>query len=432
MPKYHLATYGCQMNEFDSEVIAAVLEDLGYTSTPQINQADLIIFNTCAVRENADLKVYGRISQLKALKDSNPNLGLIVCGCLPQKDGQAFQKRFPYVDLVIGTHSLANLKQILLHWLKERKPLSALNGKSSNFNLKVKRTSPFSAWLPVSAGCDCACSFCIVPYVRGTLHSRPLDEIAAEAEELAAQGYLEITLLGQNVNRYGYDLRPRRSFAELLQALNKITGLRRIRYTSPHPKNFSAELIEALTLPKMCRHIHLPLQAGDNEVLKRMRRGYTREDFLNLVLKLREKLPDLSITTDIIVGFPGETEPHFQNTLALVQEVQFDNAFMFAYSPRFPTPAALLPEQVPQEEKMQRLYRLIELQNKISEQKNQALSGKTFEVLVEGLSKKDRAKLTGRTNNNKIVVWQGNPETIGKIIEVKITQGHLWGLEGEV
>jgi tRNA-2-methylthio-N6-dimethylallyladenosine synthase len=431
MQKYFLITYGCQMNVYDSEALAAVLEEVGYQPAITVNEADLIVFNTCVVRENADLKLYGRVSQLKALKDINPKLGLIVCGCLAQRDGRAFQKRFPYVDIVIGTRDLSDFKNHLQNWLSTRKPVAALDEEIRSFNLPLKRASKFSAWLPVSAGCNCACSYCIVPYVRGKLQSRSLNDIVTEAQKLGEQGYMEITLLGQNVNHYGSDLRPRESFAELLKLLNNLENLHRIRFASPHPQNFPLELLEALNLPKICEHVHLPLQSGDNEILTRMRRGYTREAYLKLVKDLRSNIPELTLTTDIIVGFPGENEIQFQNTLDLMQEVQFNNAFMFAYSPRNLTPACDLPEQVADEAKLDRLYRLIEMQNKITKAKNQALTGKTMEVLVEGLSKKNPEKLTGRTRGNKIVIINSNPEIIGKLVKVKITQAHLWGLEGE-
>ncbi|MCD6309575.1 MAG: tRNA (N6-isopentenyl adenosine(37)-C2)-methylthiotransferase MiaB, partial [Candidatus Eremiobacteraeota bacterium] len=378
------------MNEFDTEVLSYFLEELGYREIPVPEKADIVVFNTCAVRENVDLKVYGRLGQAMDWKRKNPDMIIAVCGCVARKDGQKMLDRFPHVDLVLGPGDIQHFQAHIIGILDGEGPVVAVSDTGDELDLSASRKSPVSAWVPVSAGCDCKCAYCIVPFVRGNLRSRSPEKVISEVENLLEQGYKEIILLGQNVNRYGIDLRPQVKFSDLIYKLGKFGGNWRLRFVAPHPGGFSQELISAMAeVPQVCEHVHLPIQAGDDMVLKRMRRGYTVEKFINLVKDLRITIPGISITTDIIVGFPGETEEQFENTLRIVEEVRFDNAFMFAYSPRDWTEASKMENQVPREESMRRLYKLIKLQNSITREKNSEFIGEKLEVLVEGPSKKD-------------------------------------------
>lgn len=433
--KYHILTYGCQMNEADSEVIAELMDSMNYRKSDTPQKADCIIFNTCCVRENADLKVYGRLGEFKELKRRNPNLRIVVCGCLAQKDANNLVRKFPQVDVVLGTSRLGRLPLAMARFEETKKTIvevASLKERAIE-ELSAQRKGSFSTWLPISFGCDNFCTFCIVPFVRGRLRSRTLASIVREAKQLATQGYKEITLLGQNVNEYGYDLKNGYAvdFGAILEDLDKISGIERIRFTTSHPKDFSLELVDRIfKLNHVCEHFHLPLQAGDDELLRQMRRGYTVKEYLSLVDKIRSLMPEASITTDLIVGFPGETEKQFQNTLEVVKKVRFNTAFMFTYSPREGTKAASYENQVPEKEKLERLHLLIKLQNAITEEKNKEEEGKTREVLVEGWSKKNSFKLTGRTRDNRIVVFEGITDEIGKLKDVRIKKGHLWGTEG--
>ncbi|MBI2252423.1 MAG: tRNA (N6-isopentenyl adenosine(37)-C2)-methylthiotransferase MiaB [Armatimonadetes bacterium] len=429
---YHLITYGCQMNDYDSQRIKALVEELSYFPVSSPQEADLIIFNTCCVRENADLKVYGKIGEFKRLKDKNPELIIIVCGCLAQKDQGKLLERFPQVDLVVGTHNLKDLKDLIK---KAENKIRALKTDEigNEFSLPSKRNKPPCALIPISSGCDCKCTFCIVPFVRGNFHSRSSQEILKEVKALIASGYKEIILLGQNVNAYGKDSPGEKDFISLLEELNFVEGLKRIRYISPHPKDFKLEDIERLAkLLKVSSHIHLPLQSGDDLILKQMKRGYTISVFKNLVERIRNKIPDVSITTDIIAGFPTETEEQFNNTLKFIKEIQFDSAFMFAYSPRIKTPASKIKPEFEEKEKNRRLQELIKLQNEITFSKNKGLEGKIVEVLTEGVTPKNFKRLFGHTNNFKNVVFEGSNDLIGEIVEVKIIQAFTWGLLGKL
>lgn len=430
--KYFLATYGCQMNVFDSEVIAATMEGLACYPVESAREADVIIFNTCCVRENADMKVYGRLGEFKPLKTSNPDLMIVVAGCLAQKDGEQMRERFPHVDLVLGTHNLRDLRAQLLDIQQTRQARVHVEQGGAALDLEARRSSTFQAWVPISVGCDEYCTFCIVPFVRGRMRSRPIASVRHEVRKLADQGFVEVTLLGQNVNAYGDDLDPRTDFADLLRSLADIEGVRRLRFTSPHPRNFSTRVLEAMAeIPMVCEHVHLPLQAGDDTVLRRMNRPYTRDRFIALAEEIRARIPGVAISTDIIVGFAGETEAQFENTLDVVRRVQFDHAYMFAYSEREGTPAMKIRDHLPEEVRMDRLYRLIREQNDITMKRNQALEGQVQEVLVEGPSKKDPTHMTGRTRQMRVVNFPGTTDLVGTLVEVKLTRGYTWGLMGE-
>lgn len=437
MKRYWIKVYGCQMNERDAEIIAGLLEKEGYREAPSLEQADIILLHTCCVREKAENKVYGLLGHLARLKSKNPGLVIAVGGCMTQQPGAAekMRERAPYVDLIYGTHNIHELPRLLEQVEILNRPVAEIWEEEGEIveGLPVKRAGGVKALVTISYGCNNFCSYCIVPYVRGRERSRRPEDIMREIKSLVAEGVLEVMLLGQNVNSYGRDLGGRMSFGKLLEMVNGIEGLRRIRYMTSHPHDFTQELIETLSrLDKVCEHVHLPVQAGSNKVLRLMNRGYTREEYLALVDSLRQHLPGVSLTTDIIVGFPGETEEDFADTLDLVERVQFDNAFTFMYSPRRGTTAATLPGQVPVEIKKERLRRLMELQYRISREKNEALVGQEVEVLVEGPSENDATKLCGRTRTNKLVIFSGPESIIGKFVSVKITVAQTWLLKGEV
>ncbi|MCD4783965.1 MAG: tRNA (N6-isopentenyl adenosine(37)-C2)-methylthiotransferase MiaB [Candidatus Eremiobacteraeota bacterium] len=429
--KYKLLTYGCQMNDYDSEVISSLVESTGAYPVEKPEDADIIIFNTCCVRESADNKVYGRLGQYKILKKENPNLLIVVAGCLAEKDGEKMIKKFPQVDLVVGPRNAYRIVSLIEQ--AKKKKIVCLNQDDAVFLNPLSRSGNITGYIPVSVGCDCFCTYCIVPYVRGRLKSRPAGEIVAEAERLVKQGFGEIFLLGQNVNSYGFDLPGKPTFAELLEKINGIDGIRRIRFVSPHPKDFHPDLIKAVgKLENVCKSVHLPMQSGSNRILKLMNRKYDREQYLKIIHGLRKEVPEIALSTDIIVGFPGETNEDFEETLDIVRDVQFDLAFMFAYSPRDGTAAAKIPDQVPHDEKMNHLYRLIEMQNDISRAKNEKFVGQVLECLVESLSKKDPTKLTGRTERNRVVNFTGDKSLIGEFVNVKLTSAFTWGWIGEM
>jgi len=366
-------------------------------------------------------------------KRRKPHLIIGVVGCLSQKDGDKFLKRFPNVDLVLGTYKHGRLPYLMEEVLAGRGPVLELSKRKDpeEEGLPVRRDDPVSAWVPISYGCDQFCTFCIVPFVRGKQRSRHPRALVSEIQRLAEEGFREITLLGQNVNTYGFDLGPEHSFGELLTLVNQLEGLWRIRYTTSHPKYFPIDLVDTIAgLDKVCEHFHLPVQSGDDEVLKRMHRGYTYSDYKKLADRVRKLSPNASLTTDIIVGFPRETEAQFENTLHVVKEIEFDQCYMFAYSPREGTKAAKFEDQVPEPVKKERLYRLIEATNEIVERKNRNLLGSTQEVLIEGPSKKNAARLSGRTRTNRVVILDGPANLAGTLKKVKITHTHLWGLEG--
>lgn len=423
------------MNVSDSEVISELLEQMNYIKVDKPELADCIVFNTCCVREKADLKVYGKLGEFKGLKRRNPDMRIVVCGCLAQKDAKFLAKTFPQVDIILGTNRLGRLPLAVMEAGHSKKAVIDVAGiKERDIEeLPSRREGSLSAWLPVSFGCDNFCTFCIVPFVRGRLRSRSITSILNEAKRLTAQGFKEITLLGQNINEYGFDRKEKSGFGDLLEILDQIPGIERIRFTTSHPKDFSLDLVERIAkLKHICEHFHLPVQAGDDEVLAKMRRSYTIDQYLRLIDRIRELIPDSSITTDLITGFPGETEMQFQNTLELVKRARYDGAFMFAYSQREGTKAAIYEDQVPEEERMDRLHRLIHLQNSIALEKNKQEEGLIREVLAEGWSKKNTLMLTGRTRTNRIVVFDGLESDIGRLCQIKITKGYMWGTEGSL
>ncbi|MFA7163593.1 MAG: tRNA (N6-isopentenyl adenosine(37)-C2)-methylthiotransferase MiaB [Caldicoprobacterales bacterium] len=435
--KYHIITYGCQMNVHDSEKLAGMLSEIGYTETSSQHDADLVLFNTCCVRENAELKVYGNVGALKAYKQANPNMIIGVCGCMMQQEEIAkfIVDRFPFVDLVFGTHNLHRFPQLILQALDSSHTIIEVLDEEGTIveHIPTKRDKGVSAWTTIMYGCNNFCSYCIVPYVRGRERSRDPEEIVNEITKLGNQGYKEITLLGQNVNSYGEDMGGGYLFHDLLSDINKINSIERIRFMTSHPKDLSKELIRTMAnSEKVCEHLHLPIQAGNNRILKAMNRKYTREEYIGLVESVREAMPDIALTTDIIVGFPGESSQEFEDTLDIIKRLKFDSAYTFIYSPRKGTPAVNIEDKISIEEKKERLAKLIEIQSKISRMKNDAYIGKVKEVLVEGRSKTNDKVLTGRTRENKIVNFLADEKVIGQLIRVKITKARSWSLEGEV
>ncbi|MDD3613536.1 MAG: tRNA (N6-isopentenyl adenosine(37)-C2)-methylthiotransferase MiaB [Clostridia bacterium] len=435
--KYHIITYGCQMNVHDSEKLAGMLSEIGYTETSSQHDADLVLFNTCCVRENAELKVYGNVGALKAYKQANPNMIIGVCGCMMQQEEIAkfIVDRFPFVDLVFGTHNLHRFPQLILQALDSSHTIIEVLDEEGTIveHIPTKRDKGVSAWTTIMYGCNNFCSYCIVPYVRGRERSRDPEEIVNEITKLGNQGYKEITLLGQNVNSYGKDMGGGYLFHDLLSDINKINSIERIRFMTSHPKDLSKELIRTMAnSEKVCEHLHLPIQAGNNRILKAMNRKYTREEYIGLVESVREAMPDIALTTDIIVGFPGESSQEFEDTLDIIKRLKFDSAYTFIYSPRKGTPAVNIEDKISIEEKKERLAKLIEIQSKISRMKNDAYIGKVKEVLVEGRSKTNDKVLTGRTRENKIVNFLADEKVIGQLIRVKITKARSWSLEGEV
>jgi tRNA-2-methylthio-N6-dimethylallyladenosine synthase len=429
--RYYLRTFGCQMNEHDSERMAGMLEAEGYERTETPEDASVVLFNTCCIRENADSRLYGNLGHMKALKDVRPGMKIVVGGCLAQKDRSSIQERAPYVDVVLGTHNLASLPRLLRE--SEQGPSFEILEQTEVFPsaLPARRSSPWHAWVSISIGCNNSCTFCIVPAVRGVEVSRRVGDIVHEVEGLVRDGVVEVTLLGQNVNSYGRDLDGTPLFAQLLHALDEVPGLERVRFTSPHPKDFRADSVEAMASCKVvCEHIHLPVQAGSDRVLRLMKRAYTRKRYMEKVAMVRAAIPDVAITTDIIVGFPGETEEDFAETMSLVAEVRYDQAYTFQYSARPMTEAAGMPGHLPKEVVQERFERLVALQESISLEKNQAAIGKDYEVLVEGPSRKDASRLTGRTRTGKIVHFDSDGAEPGSLRPVRITAASPHHLSG--
>ncbi|MCL6614255.1 MAG: tRNA (N6-isopentenyl adenosine(37)-C2)-methylthiotransferase MiaB [Firmicutes bacterium] len=423
------------MNERDSETLAGFCENLGYVKTDLLGEADLVILNTCCVRANAENRIYGHIGNLKPLKQMRPEVIIAVCGCMAQEpsERERIKAACPHVDLIFGPQNLHEFPVLLERVLRGEGQVVEvdLGPGEIHEDLPVKRASNLKAWVTVMQGCNNFCAYCIVPYVRGRERSRRPERIVAEVEGLVAEGIKEVTLLGQNVNSYGRDLGAEGiDFAELVRRVDAVPGLLRLRFTTSHPKDLSDRLIAAMAeCPTVCEHIHLPVQAGSDRILARMNRQYDRRRYLELVARLREAIPAIAITTDIIVGFPGETEEDFALTLSLVREVGFDGAFTFAYSPRLGTKAASMDGQVPEEVRQERLYRLIEVVNEVSRAKNEELRGKVEEVLVEGPSERNTAVWCGRTRGNKLVLFPG-PAEAGTLLPVRITDPQTWTLHG--
>jgi tRNA-2-methylthio-N6-dimethylallyladenosine synthase len=429
-----LRTFGCQMNEHDSERIGGLLMADGMSPTEDAADARVIVFNTCAIRENADNKLYGNLGHLKPLKDRNPALRIVVAGCLAQKDQGVIQERAPWVDVVVGTHALPHLLD-LLRRAEHEGPQMDVQEYTDLFPsaLPAARGDAFRAWVSIAMGCDNACTFCIVPFVRGPQRSRSIGDVLAEVQGLARRGVVEVTLLGQNVNTYGRDLTVPGSskttlFARLLREVDRVEGLRRIRFTSPHPHDFTPDVIEAMAeCERVCEHIHFPLQSGSDAVLRAMRRSYRRDRYLAWLGRIREAVADVAVSTDIIVGFPGETEDDFLQTLDVVERARFDGAYTFQYSPRPGTRAASLPDQVAKEIVQERFERLVALQERIALERNRAQVGRTFEVLVEGDGKKGATQARTRTNR---IVHLAEPLNPGSFVHARVTAAaphHLMG-----
>lgn len=434
--KYLLFTYGCQMNVHDSEHISGLLEEMGYTPTDDETVADVVLYNTCAIRENAEDKVFGEIGRLKQRKLNNPDLIIGVCGCMSQEESvvNKILQSYHQVDLIFGTHNIHRLPVLLRDAIMAKEMVIEVWSKEGDIveNMPKRREDGIRAWVNIMYGCDKFCTYCIVPYTRGKERSRRPEDILAEVRDLARRGYKEITVLGQNVNAYGKDFTDiQYGLGHLLDDIRKI-DIPRVRFTTSHPKDFDDGLIGVLAKGgNLVEHIHLPVQSGNNEVLKKMSRKYTREEYLELVRKIKAAIPSVVLTTDIIVGFPGETEEQFQETLSLVQEVEYDSAYTFIYSPRHGTPAADMPDDVKETEKKDRLYRLNAIQNEMSRRKNEQLNGEVVEVLVEGESKNNPDILAGRTRTNKLANFKGSKECIGQLVHVKITEPQTWTLKGE-
>jgi len=434
--KMFIKTYGCQMNEHDSEMMAGLLRAMGYESVAEQDEADIILLNTCAIRENAEAKVFGEIGRLKPMKVRNPELIVGLCGCMAQEEAvrERLSRKFGYVDLVFGTHNIHQLPELVEQARNSQETIFDVWEKAGDVieNMPKLRKEGVRAWVNIQYGCNKFCTYCIVPYTRGRERSRLPVDIVDEVKGLGQSGVKEITLLGQNVNDYGLDLQDV-YFAQLLRQVNEVGEIERIRFTTSNPWNFTDDLIEAIALGgKICEHIHLPVQSGNTDVLKRMNRSHTRETYLRLVDRIRNKAPEVSLTTDIIVGFPGETEAQFRDTLRLVEEVQYDNAFTFIYSPRKGTPAAGFEDNVRLEEKKERLQRLMDVQCTISHHINQRLRGQVVEVLVEGESRTNRQVMSGRTRTNKVVLFEASRTMIGKLVHVRVEEALTWTLKGQM
>lgn len=432
--KYNIFTMGCQLNENDSEKICGMLEKMGYSSTENLNEADLVIFNTCCVRENAEDKLFGKVGEIKKQKEERGTI-IAIGGCMMQEKHivEKLHKSYPYVDIIFGTHTLHKLPEDIYKIQEERKKIDDvidIDGEVYE-GLPIKRNDNIKASVTIMYGCNNFCSYCIVPYVRGRERSRKSEDILNEVKDLAKKGYKEITLLGQNVNSYdggeGY------KFSNLLYDVNKIEGIERIRFVSPHPKDFTDDVIEAIAdCDKICKIIHLPLQSGSSKMLKVMNRKYTKEQYLELARKMQERIPNVVFSTDIIVGFAGETEEDFEDTLDVVRQIKFEQVYMFIYSRRVGTPGDKMKNQVPEEIKHKRFDRLKELVESQIAENNQKYIGTIQRVLVEGTSKNNPNMLTGRTESNKVVIFEGTKDLIDKIIDLKIVSEHMWYLKGEI
>lgn len=437
--KYNIITFGCQMNEHDSETIAGMLQEKGCVETMSRDDSDITIINTCSVRENADKRFFGTLGQLKKLKEKNPEYVACVCGCMMQQQHiiDTIKSKYPWVDIIFGTHNIHRFPELLEKVYSEKKKIAETFEDSDQIveGLPAKRLYKHKSFVNIMYGCNNFCTYCIVPYTRGREKSRKPEDIVREITGLVADGVKEVTLLGQNVNSYrgAGESGSECDFADLIYMINDIEGLERIRFMTSHPKDLSDKLIQAFVdCDKLCNYIHLPVQAGSDRVLRRMNRKYTREKYLEVVERLRKAVPDIAISTDIIVGFPGETEEDFEETLSLVRSVKYDSAFTFLYSVRQGTPAAEYEDQIPEEVKHQRFDRLVDAVNADSAEKNAAYKGRIERVLVEGVSKKNENTLTGRTEGFKLVDFEGGREFIGQMVNVEITEGKTFSLTGKI
>ncbi len=437
--KYNIITFGCQMNEHDSETIAGMLQEKGCVETMSRDDSDITIINTCSVRENADKRFFGTLGQLKKLKEKNPEYVACVCGCMMQQQHiiDTIKSKYPWVDIIFGTHNIHRFPELLEKVYSEKKKIAETFEDSDQIveGLPAKRLYKHKSFVNIMYGCNNFCTYCIVPYTRGREKSRKPEDIVREITGLVADGVKEVTLLGQNVNSYrgAGESGSECDFADLIYMINDIEGLERIRFMTSHPKDLSDKLIQVFVdCEKLCNYIHLPVQAGSDSVLKRMNRKYTREKYLEVVERLRKAVPDIAISTDIIVGFPGETEEDFEETLSLVRSVKYDSAFTFLYSVRQGTPAAEYEDQIPEEVKHQRFDKLVDAVNADSAEKNAAYKGRIERVLVEGVSKKNENTLTGRTEGFKLVDFEGGRELIGQMVNVEITEGKTFSLTGKI
>ncbi len=429
---YFIHTYGCQMNVHDSEKIAGSLRSLGYEECANVEDADVVVFNTCCIRETAEQKIYGHLGQLKKIKAKKPGMIVAVCGCMSQQDGapEKIRQSYPFVDIILGTSNLHLLGQAVVEARNKKKLINTEFTCYNEEDFAQYRTSYPNAWVNINYGCNNFCTYCIVPYVRGRERSRTLDDVMKEVKSLLAQGYKEITLLGQNVNSYGKDLEGNVTFATLLQEIGKLPGKFRLRFMTSHPKDLTDDIIDAIiAYPNICNNIHLPVQSGSTEILRRMNRKYTREQYLALVDKIHERIPDVGITTDIMVGFPGETEEDFQDTLDLVRHAKYSSAFCFVYSRRKGTPAYSM-EQIPYSIKQDRITRLLACQNEVTKEISQTMVGKQYEVLVEGANFRYQNTMCGRTESGRLVNFKCDESYVGKFVMVEIeraTSATLWG-----
>ena len=434
---YSVVTYGCQGNEADSEVISGILERLSYTHSEDTYKADVVILNTCAIRENAENRIWGVLGLLKGVKNEKKDMIIGICGCMPQEENASnkLMETYPFVDLIFGTHNIGNLPKLIDECIeKKSKVIEVISTQGGILEGAPKvRLSQHKAWVNIMYGCDEFCTYCIVPYTRGKERSRDKEDIINEVNDLVKQGYKEITLLGQNVNAYGKDKNDGYTFGDLLVDLDK-TGIARIRYTTSHPRDLDDKTIEAMAkCPSVMPQLHLPVQSGDDEVLRRMNRKYTHDHYMGLIHKLKSAIPGISITTDIIVGFPGETEEQFQNTLKLVDEVEYEGAYTFIYSPREGTPAAMFEDQIPEDIAKDRLYRLNEKVNAYYLKGNERFVGTIQEVLVDGESKNGEGMMCGYTKNLKLCHFKSDDKSlVGKLVNVKITEAKSWFVIGEL
>ena len=433
----YLQTFGCQMNVHDSEKMLSILAEHDYSPTKDIHRADIILLNTCSVRAKPEHKVYSALGRLEKLKGKNHHLIIGVSGCVAQQEGARLLDRIGHLDLVFGTHNLHRLPELILDVQASRKTVCAVDFYDEVRSLDISpipsNGEKVKSYVTIMQGCDNFCSFCIVPYVRGREKGRPSENILREIKTLSKRGVREVTLLGQNVNSYGKDLSGGLTFPQLLAHINEIEGIWRIRFTTSHPKDISEELVVAFgKLEKVCKHIHLPFQSGSDRILERMNRGYTRKQYMEKGEQLRKAWPEIGITADVMVGFPGEDERDFHETLDLIQRVQFDNLFSFKYSPRKGTKAACFPNQIDESTKNHRLQVLQELQKQITLKRNRALEGRYEVILVEGVSKGGKEEMTGRTSSNKVVNFKGSPDLIGQLVKVRIEEGHANSLRGKI
>ena len=434
MRTFQVRTFGCQMNKHDSERIAGMLASHDLEEAPEGESADVIVFNTCCVRENADERLYGQVSSLSGIRRERGTV-IAVGGCIGQRDGAALLRTLPQIDVVFGTHNLARLPELIDAAIDSPRPVVEVEDPSEGdftSDLPSRREHPWHAWVPIAVGCDNFCTYCIVPYVRGRERSRTREDVVREVRGLVAEGVVEVTLLGQNVNSYGRDLYGSPAFSELLRDVAG-TGIERIRFTTSHPKDLSEETIAAMaSIPQVCRHLHLPLQSGSDRILKAMNRSYTQADYLALVSRLYQAIPDLALTTDVIVGFPGETEADFDETMDVVRAASYDAAFTFIYSPRAGTPAATMPGQVPKDVVQPRFDRLVSEIQSSAHAKNVPLVGTVQRVLFEGTSKRDPGVLMGRTGGNKVVHVRSGADLAGRFADVLVDDAQTWFLLGSL